>query len=510
MNTVYDLLNTVEQETGRKFIVANFAGASHIKGQQYWFDYDRAQQLQPVLFSNRPFPKTRLRRHSENAPTDERFIRVDLEFDDHTRVPTEAELQELADWGQKAGAIGMLDTKHGAHMYFLTDQPFPWVAAKSLISSVIRTYSGKMQVCGATYAKTNWSKTHGKSLRFYSAKNRVKTQEHKIYIYCEPSTSVSSKKINNLAGGSAQTFQGKAKFISEPEKHAEFSAILKRVIRGERLENIPMLYHKPEVLARTFQRPEYSWVNSTQIRGGINFAGVDSHSRPIQRDFSFFGHLRHSLADLAYSNYTQAGYLKVFCTSQYDSIRTQLIARVGEDKWMQVVEENIEALRSKYAGKVGLYSVSPQLIKQVFELIYNRRKINANIVQQWFKKKNPQRNKHHTARGTSIATAKRVVALLKSCGIIGEDGIVLTKGNKILLNQCIAASKKHEEVAITEEKTVKKEAVTPNFSQTSRPNEGLFCSAETISIREPEVCGIPRTAGHGDTSYEGEDWRTPE
>lgn len=500
--------------------MANFAGASHTKGQQYWFDKNLSSRLRPNYFSNRPFSGRTLRRHSMHAPADERFIRVDMEFTDHSRVPTPAELKELADWATESGAIGMLDTVHGAHVYFLTDKAFPWANAKQIIERTIKNYSGQMQVCKASYAITNWSKTHKQALRFFQPKNRITITNNDLYIYCEPNNSVGCPKN--------EARQSKGKTGSEAHKRGEFSAILGRVIRGEDLKNIPMLYHKPEVLARTFERPEYAWVKTTRIKSSISFVGVNSHSRPIQRDFSFFGHLRHSLADLTYSNYTVAGCLKVFCTSQYDAIRAQLISRVGEEKWMGIVQDNIEQMREKYAGKVGLYTVSPALLKQAFELLRNRRNVDANALQQWFKKKNQQRNIHHTARGTSISTAKRTVSILKSCGIISQDGIVLSKGSKTLLNQCIASAKKYDAPAeVTEEKAftqtkgvespqtavteaIEKKAITPSIGQTFRPIVCLSSSAKKVFIREPEVCGVSGADGYGSASYEGSEWKPPE
>jgi hypothetical protein len=454
-----------------------------------------------------------------HAPADERFIRVDMEFTDHCRVPTAAELKELADWATESGAIGMLDTVHGAHVYFLTDKAFPWANAKQIIERTIKNYSGQMQVCKASYAITNWSKTHKHALRFFQPKNRISTTHNDLYIYCDTNNSVECTK--KVVG------QKKGKTGSEAHKRSEFSAILGRVIRGEDLRDIPMLYHKPEVLARTFERPEYAWVKTTHIKSSISFVGVNSHSRPIQRDFSFFGHLRHSLADLAFSNYTVAGCLKTFCTGQYDTIRAQLINRVGEEKWMGIVQDNVEKMREKYAGKVGQYTVSPALLKQAFDLLRKKRRISYQILQQWFKQQNPQRNIHHTARGTSVPTAKRVVAILKSCGIISQDGIVLTRGNKTLLNQCIASAKKYEApVEVTEEKAtiqtwgvespqiavteaIEKKAITPSIGQTLRPVGYLSRSAKEVFIREPEMCSASRVNGYGGASHEGSEWEPP-
>ena len=494
---IWNLLDWAEKETGRKFIVANFIQAAPGKGQQFWFDKNKAEMLNPKVFSNRPFPKAATpHRHSKWAPDEERFVRVDLEFEDHSRIPTEEELQEVATWA-RAEACGMLDTKHGCHVYFMTDKPFNWKYAKQVVEYALRNYKGEMKPCAASWATSNWSKAHNTTVRFFQ-KTTLNTTPTRFNTYCE---TINRVKCNNFSAPTVKV----SGFGSEPEKHAEFSSILSRVIRGESLNSIAMLYHKPEVLAQTFNRPEYSWVKDKRITTTRTFdmLGKATHTRSIQRDFSFFGHLKHSLSDLAWSNYSEAGVLQVFSTgAEFEDIRIQTMQRFGE-KWVDVVKQNLKFLRDSYAGVVGLRTVSPELLKQAFQYLRTHRKVGARALQELFIAKNKQRNILHTERGTSRSTVHRVLTLLKSCGIIDEDGRRLLTPNKKLLQLCIEQStKQHEEEPIETQK------VKANIGQTQSTVERVCSGEEGVFGSQPTVCSLPRIEEFRSAPYAGKTWKS--
>jgi hypothetical protein len=507
MPLLQDLLTWIEKETQGRFICANFMGAK--EKQQHWLsDYLSYGKGMPSLFSNRLFYGNRHWRNMEQLGETEQFFRLDFEnLQSHHNSPLQQqELDLITKWAIQENACGVLPTKNGVHVFFLTDKPIlPDLFKEHILQKVSSCQSSLQLDIKASFAKNNWSKTHKKILN-YSSYNRLYTIAIKSILQLP--------KNKQLTKGGMSTFSGiSGKLSSELEKHEEFKSILKNYVGGQALSDIPMLYHKPEILAKRFESDKnYDWVNDARsnrpsLGTRIGFLGAFGHARGIQRDFSFWGHIRHSLADLARSNYTVDAALAIFTTdSKYEEAFSVLLDKFPKEL-KKIFEENLLALRKKYST-VGLYEVSPEVFKQVKNFCARKKWLDINDLHAHLIAANQQMNEHHTSRGVSASHLRRILGYLSRADIIKKDGNrykINKKFNNSVLKSLVESARKQPkpiEINKDEENEVKADVVkTPDTITTIQQ------AAPTVFVGSPQVYGVRRFKSHGYPPPSGENRR---
>jgi hypothetical protein len=386
MPTIPDLIIVVESVTGRRFL-----GAAHRKAYATrWFE-----DQNHLWFSNRPFPeqqegKPPLRRKAKELSDEESFFRLDLEYDDHNEVPTEADVDEAVRCAKAIGALGAVRTPHGMHIYLLTKQPLMYStgAVKAFIKSSLPPM--RLEVCAASWSRNNWSRFVSELL-FFAPEARVDVG---TFVANFGPTQHEPKK------GYGKWRKPSSEGSSEPEKNAEFSQIVGSLLRNRTRDEIAarLVYHTPDELdaaiARTKADPDYQidGINTTGrnhewFRGGakrrkywvhdrtpVGLIGPHSSSRQIQMDKSIltnFGHSvqrfwdrcrrRYETADepdkehirnetigaallwLERSKDSRAGIFRVWWERQFPGKDER-----GAAHWWMAAHEDIEALWSKY------------------------------------------------------------------------------------------------------------------------------------------------------------------
>jgi hypothetical protein len=511
--TLTNLLQHIQNETGGRFIVANFKEAD--KTKQHWLNNYISYNATPFkLFSNRLFYTTNCWRHLTQLQNLERFFRIDLENTTahHEYTPTDQEYDMVIEWAKEEGACGVLKTAHGAHVYFLTDTQITHEEFKQHISEP-QLENLKIDA-KASFCRNNWSKTHNHNLIYASktikklVKNNTTTTPNKDLIYCE--TFLDNRNVVSSSAGDTSIKNRQSIFLqdlggSEAVKHIEFSAILSAYVKGADLYNVPMSFHKPEVLLRTFSTDAYAWVENARLNynasSSFDLLGCFSHTRCIQRNFSFLGHLRHALSDYAKSNYTAEAVLSKFLTSDsFSDLRALGIKKFG-NKLGDTVLKEFEAIRERFGSEIGLFEVSPEIFKQVFKFARGKKYINVQKLLQYLSAENRKRNTFHVARGLSRSHCYKALSYMKKSGALGK-GYAIISLSRLTLDNTIALAKKPVQPNTYEtDKNIKSVEETGNTAENLQPvAKRIFKSSPKLPDFSPSAC-------YNNTSCAWEDWR---
>lgn len=422
MPLLWDLLDFVEKETDRKFIVADKLDAPH--WQQFWYMRRISEYRTTKFFSNRPFPCIgKPVRQAKFLPKTERFLRLDLELPEHSEIPTAEDRQVVEQWA-KDKAIGVLQTPHGTHVYFLSSTDFKWADAKAIVAGLMQTYTGKMIACEASWCQSDWSRTNRAgncSLSQFSPKNK----QQDIYLYCG---TISSSKNSGAKSYKSSTYTQKSrKGGSRQENNDEFKQVWHRLRGGESMDSVcaELKCHTRAEIEKAMSDPRYAIKANFKANGGqgrgflegeVEWLGNGSDSRCIQRSGKLWAHVAHSLRDLQdLTNEKAIQTINDF--PQFQEVKKHLVGQVG-DKWESWVCEHLDKQREHYEGRVGNLWVSEVVLDHTLHFISQAKSITCKELHEYLKVTLPAPKTERAFHGSSQRHTKRILSLLTEAGIL--------------------------------------------------------------------------------------------
>jgi hypothetical protein len=408
--TMTELLNLIEQLTGRRFL-----GGHHRKELvTAWFNCE-----DHAWFSNRPFPigtdsLPPDRRLATNLPDSESFFRIDLELRNHNAIPTDADIRSALAEAQSLGAMGAVRTPHGLHVYLFASRPLTYGNGEVRhLLEVLWPKHLALKVCSASWSRNNWSR-YVLDLIFFNPSARVDVD--RLFL------SVPMPTVR------AQVTEGSLRHIkstnsSEPEHNEECSQIMGALWRGRGRDEIAgkLQHHTLDeldaLIVRTQSDPDYklNGKNTTGRKhrlfsGGKNsrckywtkegapvgLVGPHSSSRQIQVGKCMFKNFGHSVQRIwdAYSRRYHAAddYDKIHLRNEAIGAAMVWVERSytakaelfrlwwqqqfpGKDErgvahWWMAAHEDIERLWHKYGPDgVGRKLVGQVLKGQILQLL---------------------------------------------------------------------------------------------------------------------------------------------
>lgn len=431
---IWDLLDWVQQETGRTFLVCNQMDAP----PQLTFLYNRSYQEQKgaKYFSNRPFPANKVKqwRNTKNGwklschrladrnIQTEQFIRIDFELPDHSQTPTPEDRDYCRQWALENDACGCLQTPHGTHAYFMSDKPFPIEQLKPVVLGLISNYRGNYIACDASWSSNNLSRANNNgnyNLEFFQKKQHNNTQKH--FLYCGTISKDNKNSVSNSKSSSNNKKNKKRVGGSRQAENEEFKGVWWRLKNGENIDDVckDLKHHTKADIVSAMQKPEYKIKNVGKVKAKqIGYYGNISDTRCIQRSTTKFANIAHSLSDLrSVSNEKALELIKT--NARFKVIYAEL--KKMQD-WEKFVIKLLSTSRERYGVGVGAKWVSDIVLQNALKWLKNADSLTARSLQSYLEKNLPTPATDLALHGSSVRHSKRIITLLVKSGILVRQG----------------------------------------------------------------------------------------
>ena len=434
LETIWDMLDWVEEETSRKFMTSSFMQAKGEK-QLHWYETPKeSDKWIPTYFSNRPFPLMPKKiRKGNKLPALEKFLRLDMEFADHDRTPTQEERDQVNAWAQSLDSCGTLNTKHGMHVYFMSAQPFQWLKIKpvcKLLEKQAHAFGIEMILCSASWTKCNWSQAGKFANNLLN--NATTTTTQYIIPLCEQILLNNNSTRKSSQGTKKQAISHPSSRVKERD---EFKMILRAYVNdGIALENIPMKYHNPADLRASFKQAGYvDWIEIVKANGGYTeskkgtpnvcgLMGGDSITRSIQRSWKWIDHLAHAIASWRMDG-KDVNFIagQVACNIEFDMLFTKVLNTWGQTDWTKKLAEFVGQLNEAYGNNIGNYTVSPVILSRALDFFESGKPVSRQSLKSYLDTVCAPKNKYHKS-GASLCSCTRILGLAVKAGILNKDG----------------------------------------------------------------------------------------
>ena len=143
--TLLDFLYKIQKDQGGFFQVSTKKDGAEWDGEYGFFNLDDVDVSgKKFWFTNRLYPHKFLHNRKASSGKPIKFVRIDLELEDHSKVPSKEERKIAKEFGISSGAACGINTPHGVHLFYVLRVPIADCHLKLFVRDLMSEYPGEM------------------------------------------------------------------------------------------------------------------------------------------------------------------------------------------------------------------------------------------------------------------------------------------------------------------------------------------------------------------------------